>query len=52
MPDGDATGRARVERDRPPDGGTQVTTGDVAAFVVRVLADGTPLGRVGIAGPA
>ncbi|MDT3436082.1 NAD(P)H-binding protein [Haloarcula sp. 1CSR25-25] len=52
MPDGDATGQARVETDRLPDGGTQVTTGNVAAFVVRTLADGTPLGRVGIAGPA
>ena len=52
MPDGDATGRARVETDRLPDGGTQVTTGDVAAFVVRSLTDGEPLGRVGIVGPA
>ena len=52
MPDGDATGQARVETDRLPDGGTQVTTGDVAAFVVRTLAEGEPLGRVGIVGPA
>lgn len=52
MPDADATGQARVETDRLPDGGTQVTTGDVAAFVVRTLTDGSPLGRVGIAGPA
>ncbi|MFD1599839.1 NAD(P)-dependent oxidoreductase [Halobellus rarus] len=31
IPDGDATGQARVETDRLPDGGTQVTTCDVAA---------------------
>lgn len=52
MPDGDATGQARIEANRLPDGGEQVTTGDVAAFVVRTLDDGTPLGRVGIVGPA
>jgi putative NADH-flavin reductase len=52
MPDGDATGQARVETDQLPEGGTQATTGDLAAFAVRALADGTPLGRVGIAGPA
>jgi len=51
MPDGDATGQARVEIDRLPDGGTQVTTGDVAAFVVCALADSTPLGRIGIVSP-
>lgn len=48
MPDGPATGAARVERDRLPEGGTRVTTGDVAAFVVRAL-EGGPTGRVGIA---
>ena len=52
MPDGDATGQDRVETDRLPNGGTQVTTGDVAAFVVRTLAHGSPLGRVGIVSPA
>lgn len=52
MPDGDATGQARVEADRLPDGGTQVTIGDVAAFVLRTVADDIPLGRVGIAAPA
>ena len=51
MPDSDATGQARIENDRLPDGQTQVTTGDVAAFVVRTLTDCTPLGRVGIVGP-
>ena len=48
MPDGDATGDARVERDRLPEGGERVTTGDVAGFVVRALSDGV-VGRVGIA---
>lgn len=48
MPDGDATGNARVERDRLPEGGERVTTGDVAAFVVRALSEGV-VGRVGIA---
>lgn len=33
-----------------PDGETLVTTGDVAAFVVRTLADGEPLNRIGIVG--
>ena len=49
MPDGAATGDARIERDRLPEGGERVTTGDVAAFVVRALEEG-PNGRVGIAG--
>lgn len=48
MPDGEATGTARVERDRLPGGGERVTTGDVAAFVVRALSEG-PTGRMGIA---
>ncbi|MFC6938752.1 NAD(P)-dependent oxidoreductase [Salinirubellus sp. GCM10025818] len=52
MPDGDATSQARVETDRLPNGGARVTTGDVAALVVRTLADGEPLGRIGIVGPA
>ena len=48
MPDGDATGHARVELDKLPEDGERVTTGDVAAFVVRALEEGTT-GRVGIA---
>jgi putative NADH-flavin reductase len=51
MPDGPATGGARVERDRLPEGGERVTTGDVAAFVLRALEAG-PTGRVGIAAQA
>lgn len=48
MPDGEATGTVRTERDRLPEGGERVTTGDVAAFVVRALEEGST-GRIGIA---
>lgn len=47
MPDGEARG-ARVDPDRLPAGGREVTTGDVAAFALRALEEGLT-GRYGIA---
>ncbi|MDR6554368.1 SDR family oxidoreductase [Paenibacillus qinlingensis] len=50
LPDGEAQGQFRAERDFLPDGGTSISVGDTAAFTYRVAVDGTYVGcRVGLA---
>jgi putative NADH-flavin reductase len=50
MPSGERTGIYRVEANRLPDGGRQITTGDVADLLVREMEAGAFVGaRVGVA---
>lgn len=50
LPDGEALGTYRVERDVLPDGGISISVGDTAAFTYRVACEGEYIGcRVGIA---
>jgi putative NADH-flavin reductase len=50
LPEGPATGHYRVERDRLPEGGSRITTGDTAEFTYRqLLRDEFVQARVGIA---
>ncbi|MCC3375266.1 NAD(P)-dependent oxidoreductase [Cohnella sp. REN36] len=50
LPDGEATGVYRVERDLLPVGGSEISVGDTAAFAYRQLTDDTyGRARVGIA---
>lgn len=49
MPEGEPTGRYRVECDRLPEGAREITTGDVANFIAREVVEGAFVGaRVGI----
>lgn len=50
LPDGEAQGQFRAERDFLPDGGTSISVGDTAAFTYRVAVEGAYIGcRVGLA---
>ena len=50
LPDGEAQGQFRAERDFLPDGGTSISVGDTAAFTYRVAVEGAYVGcRVGLA---
>ncbi|MCD1260059.1 NAD(P)H-binding protein [Paenibacillus athensensis] len=50
LPEGERTGRYRMVRDRLPEGGTSISTGDTADCALRQLADDSYLRcRVGLA---
>jgi len=50
LPDGEAVGGYRVERDRLPEGGERITVGDTAEFAYGQIEDRSYIGcRVGIA---
>jgi putative NADH-flavin reductase len=50
LPDGEAQGQFRAERDFLPDGGTSISVGDTAAFTYRVAVEDAYVGcRVGLA---
>jgi len=50
LPDGEAAGGYRVERDRLPEGGERITVGDTAEFAYGQIEDRSYMGcRVGIA---
>lgn len=50
LPDGEAQGQFRAERDFLPDGGTSISVGDTAAFTYRVAVEDAYIGcRVGLA---
>ena len=50
LPDGDPTGRFRKLKDRLPEGGREISTGDVAVFVIDQLDSGEfSNARVGVA---
>lgn len=50
LPDGEARGQFRAERDFLPDGGTSISVGDTAAFTYRVAVEDAYVGcRVGLA---